>query len=235
VIKELKGVENLIYFGTYPNETSALAKIVIPSKSFLEKSDVRLSYSDYSIKAMHPIIDNPNALSEYEFTQALYRRLGFEGLQEEQYYLTHWLDQGIDGVSPEAKNMLEFDEFEFIDELDDEFENIRNLTDIKKIKEEMVESDYWLITPKAKHSINSQFVRSHDIEVHSILGFKEGQEIEVSSEYGAVEGVVKINDDLRSDCIAIGANVEGVNRLTPPIVSDEGESACYQEIKVKIQ
>jgi len=44
VKKELEDVENLIYFGLHENETSQLAKIVIPAKNFFEKEDVRLSY-----------------------------------------------------------------------------------------------------------------------------------------------------------------------------------------------
>ncbi|MEA2029818.1 MAG: molybdopterin-dependent oxidoreductase [Campylobacterota bacterium] len=234
VIKELEGVEDLIYFGTYHNETSKMARIIIPALTFLEKYDVRLSYSDYTIKAMNPVVENSQGISEYAFTEAMFERLGFEGLKSESEYINHYLNQAIDGLSPEAENMLEFDEFEFIEEVDDEFENIKNLTNIKRGKKVVAEDNYWLLTPKAKHSINSQFKRSDAIEIHSSLGYVEGESISITSEYGSLSGVVKINDDIRQDCIVIRANVTGVNALTPPIVSNEGNSACYQEVKVEI-
>jgi len=235
VTEELKKVENLIYFGTYHNETSALARIVIPALSFLEKSDLRLSYSDYTIKEMNPIREAKEGISEYDFTHYLYQKLGFDGLQEERSYLAQWLNQAKEGYSVEALNMLEFESFEFIDEIDDAFENIKNLTTMKRGAQSLDEKSYWLLTPKAKHSINSQFKRSSFIEVHASLGFNEGEVIILSSDYGTLEGIVKINNDLRSDCIAVRANVTGVNRLTPSIVSNEGNSACFQEVKVFIK
>jgi anaerobic selenocysteine-containing dehydrogenase len=235
VIEELKKVENLIYFGTYHNETSQMARIVIPALSFLEKADVRLSYSDYTIKPMNRCLSMQQAISEYTFTQVMFEKLGFEGLKSEAEYIEHWLNQADNGLSPEAKNMLEFDEFEFLDDFDDEFENIRNLTDIKKIKTSIQSTALWLITPKATHAINSQFQRSNAIEVHSELGFEEGSEVIVSSKYGTLEGRVKINDAVRKDCVLVRVNVEGVNCLTPSTVSNEGNSACYQEIKVTIE
>jgi len=239
VIEELETVENLIYFGTYHNESSKMARIVIPALSFLEKSDVRLSYSDYTIKPMNPIecisMHQVDGISEYSFTQAIFKRLGFEGLKDEMEYINHYLDQAINGLSPEAQNMLEFDEFEFIEEVDDAFENIKNLTNIKRGKKVVEENNFWLLTPKAKHSINSQFKRSDAIEIHSSHGYSEGDNITITSEYGSLSGVVKINDDIRQDCIVVRANVNGVNALTPPIISNEGNSACYQEVKVEIE
>lgn len=237
VIEELKKVENLIYFGTYHNETSQMARIVIPALTFLEKADVRLSYSDYSIKAMNPVgcISMHQAISEYGFTKAMFKKLGFEGLQSEAEYINFWLNQTEDGLNPEANNMLEFDEFEFIEEIDDDFENIKNLSNMKRARKTELEDNYWLLTPKAKHSINSQFKRSDAIEIHSSLGYSDGQSITIKSEYGTLSGTVKINDNIRTDCIVIRANVTGVNQLTSPIISNEGNSACYQEVKVEIK
>jgi hypothetical protein len=35
--------------------------------------------------------------------------------------------------------------------------------------------------------------------------------------------------------VVVTSNTFGVNTLTPSIVSEEGESACYQEVKVTIE
>jgi hypothetical protein len=47
--------------------------------------------------------------------------------------------------------------------------------------------------------------------------------------------VVKHDETMREDSVIITANAKGVNFLTPSIISDEGDSACYQEVKVKIE
>jgi len=40
---------------------------------------------------------------------------------------------------------------------------------------------------------------------------------------------------MRQDSVMIYANSVGVNFLTPSILSEEGDSACYQEVKVKLE
>jgi predicted molibdopterin-dependent oxidoreductase YjgC len=56
----------------------------------------------------------------------------------------------------------------------------------------------------------------------------------VISEEGELELTVKINDDLRHDCVMVPIGTPGVNRLTPSVISDEGEGACYGEAKVRL-
>jgi len=57
----------------------------------------------------------------------------------------------------------------------------------------------------------------------------------VVSEHGSYEFVVHNSSDMRPDCVLITANTVGVNYLTPSIISEEGDSACYQEVKVRIE
>ena len=47
--------------------------------------------------------------------------------------------------------------------------------------------------------------------------------------------MIKIDDDMRNDTLLIIANSKGVNFLTPSIISEEGDSACYKEVKVKLE
>ena len=62
----------------------------------------------------------------------------------------------------------------------------------------------------------------------------DGEEIVISSKWGEYKFIVKNSSDIRDDSIVIKANAIGVNYLTPPIISEEGENACYQEVKVNI-
>jgi hypothetical protein len=59
--------------------------------------------------------------------------------------------------------------------------------------------------------------------------------LRLSSEYGMLELEVKHNESLREDCLMVTNNTLGLNRLTPSVMSDEGESACYQEVKITLK
>jgi len=243
----LEKVENLIYFGLYENETSKRAKIIIPAKNFFEKEDVRLSYGHQYIHKMNKIVDSNIGISEYDFTQQLFNALGFEGLKSEEAYIASWLDQcdkkGGEYISP-AYEVLPYkdgfgeegdDEFVFMHEFDDDFLNTKSFTKVRTSKKNKISDErLWLLSPKTNKSLNTQFSRGNTAQLHPDLGFKEGEEIKISSDHGSHSFVVQLNEDLRLDCVLVSSNTIGVNFLTPSIVSDEGNNACYQEVKVEI-
>ncbi|TET88532.1 MAG: molybdopterin oxidoreductase [Sulfurovum sp.] len=248
VKKELEGVANLIYFGVHENETSQLAKIVIPAKNFFEKEDLRLSYGHQYVEAMKKVLDSEIGISEYDFTKSLFDAFGLAGLQEESYYIDAWMDQcskeGENHVTasyetlPYADGFGEEgdDEFEFIEEYDDDFINTKRFRKYRKTsKNKKKDETFWLLSPKSNKSLNTQFVREDKVQLHPELGYGEGERVKISSEHGEHEFSVKLNEDLRLDCVVITSNTVGLNYLTPAILSEEGESACYQEVKVEIE
>ena len=247
VNRELDEVENLIYFGLYENETSKKAKIIIPAKNFFEKEDLRLSYGHQYIEKMHKVRDSDIGISEYDFTQKLFEYFGFEGLEEEQSYIDKWLAQcsqqegqycspaHVDLPYEEGFGEEGDDEFEFIEDYDDDFINTKRFTKVRTSKKNKTEDErFWLLSPKSAKSLNTQFFRDNRVQMHSDTGFEEGQTVRVSSEHGEYEFVVHLNDDLRHNCVVITNNTLGVNYLTPSIVSEEGDNACYQEVKVTV-
>ncbi|WP_457605489.1 molybdopterin-containing oxidoreductase family protein [Nitratifractor sp.] len=248
VIESLRQVENLIYFGLYENETSALARIVIPAKTFLEKNDLRLSYGHQYVEPMRKAIETGIGISEYDFTAALFERLGLEGLRSEEEYLEAWTSQCLrDGEGrlllpdyeeiPYAEGFGEEggEEFLFIDDFDDDFENIKPFRKARRVKEkEEAISEYWLLSPKQRHSLNTQFRRKEIVHLPPSAGFAEGERVRLLSEHGSVELTVRLDDNLRPDCLLVPSGTPGVNRLTPPILSEEGGGACYQEVKVRV-
>jgi hypothetical protein len=130
---------------------------------------------------------------------------------------------------------FEDDEFIFIEDFYDDFQNIRELTRIrKKRKADKPITEFWLLTPKAKNALNTQFKRDNHITLHPSLGFIDGEEIEVSSRYGKYKFIAKNSLSMRIDTVLIYANTIGVNYLTPSILSDEGDNACYQEVKISL-
>ena len=247
VVDELKKVENIIYFGLYENETSKLANIVIPAKNFLEKDDIRLSYGHHYIQKMNKVYDSEIGISEYDFTQEILKRLNKEPIKELNYYLEYWLKQTkeIDGkyISPafeETPYNSGFgedgdDEFEFIDDFYDDFEDIKALRRFRKSLKSNNE-ELWLLTPKSKKSLNSQFANLKPyIYIHPSYGFKDEEEVLVKSIWGEIKLLIKNSSDLRDDTVLIYYGTKGVNRLTPPISSSEGDMACYGDVKVKIE
>jgi anaerobic selenocysteine-containing dehydrogenase len=246
VVESLGRVENLVYFGLYENETSRLARVVLPAKNFLEKRDVRLSYGHHIVTPMPLVVESSIGISEYDFCVEILKRLGLPPLQSEESYISIWLEKCTvedghyihpshseipysEGFGPDGD-----DDFEFIDDFDDDFEDIKRFRKAGRKASPEEEGSYWLITPKSPHSLNTQFERGESVYLHPSLGFDDGERVVVLSEYGECELSVVNSEDVRSDSVVIRSGTIGVNALTPPIVSEEGEGACYQEVKVRI-
>jgi anaerobic selenocysteine-containing dehydrogenase len=248
VCEELNKVENLIYFGLYENETSKRAKIVIPAKNFFEKEDVRLSYGHQYVEKMHKVADSEIGISEYDFTKRLFDAFDFSGLEREQYYIDAWLTQckkqGEQYLSPAYEEIPYADgfgedgddEFEFIEDYADDFINTKRFTKVRTSKKNKVEDErFWLLSPKTNKALNTQFNRDNKVQIHPDTGYEKGDKVLLISEFGELELEVVLNEDLRSNCLVVTSNTLGLNILTPSMVSDEGESACYQEVKVTIE
>jgi len=245
---ELEAVDKMIYFGLYENETSQMADIVIPAKNFFEKEDVRLGYGHHCVEKMNKVLENDFGISEYDFTKTLFDAFGFEGLESEEKYIEKWLAQcdreGEQYFSP-AKEILPYeegfgldndDEFEFIEDYEDDFINTKRFTKVRTSKKnKVVDEKFWLLSPKSSKSLNTQFFRDDRVQMHPETGYEEGETVRLSSEYGAHEFKVVLSEDIRPNCVLITNNTIGVNYLTPSILSEEGDNACYQEVKVEIE
>jgi anaerobic selenocysteine-containing dehydrogenase len=216
-----------VYFGLYENETSRSSDLVIPAKTFLEKKDFRSSYGDYTLQEMPQLIESGTGISEYELTRLLCDafELAFES---EEYYLNFFRNQieFHDGVgyrqnAPEIPYEKGFvnGEFEFLDEVDLGMDTGEG---------------FYLITSKYLKGINSQFKRAEGVYFHPESGFEEGVSVQLSSKSGSVDMLVKHDPSLRRDCLLIYSGTPHVNVLTSALLSYEGESAVYQEQKIKV-
>lgn len=216
-----------VYFGLYENETSRAADLVIPAKTFLEKSDFRSSYGDYTFQEMPRLTQSEIGISEYQLTNLLCETFGVS-LECEEYYLNYFRTQieyhnGV-GYRKESSAIpyeegFKNGEFEFLDEIDLDIDG---------------DEGFYLITPKYAKGLNSQFKRAEGVYFHPHSGFKAGEIVQLSSPVGAVEMAVRHDDRLREDCLLIYSGTRDVNVLTPSYLSYEGESAVYQEYKIKV-
>jgi len=224
-------VENLIYFGLYENETSEKADLIIPAKSFLYKNDIRTSYSHNAMIMMNKQLESEKGISEYDLASYLCKEFDIN-LESEKFYIEHFKsfaskqDNGTFVVKNREnipyKNGFDTDdgEFLFLEEYDNDFD----------MKQKM-----FLVTPKSKNSLNSQFNREDSVYLHRDNGYKDGDIVIISSISGALKLKVKNDDNIRKDCVLIYSGTKGLNNLTSSKHSLEGKSAIFQENKVEIK
>ncbi len=230
VKESISKVENVVYFGLYENETSEVADLVIPAKSFLYKDDVRTSYSHHAMMDMPKVAHSEHGISEYELSAYLCKKFDI-ALESEEFYLKHFKNfaiQKMDGqwyvehredIAYKEGFNTDDGEFCFLEEYDSDFD---------------MHDDLFLITPKSAKGLNSQFFREDRVYLNSALGFLEDEEVTVSSKNGSVKLKVKIDNDVRSDCVLIYSGTRGVNNLTTSKHSLDGKCAIFQDNKVKV-
>ena len=229
-VKEgLEKAKFVVYFGLHENETSKMADLIIPAKTFLEKNDMKLSYGHEYIGFMPKIVESEIGISEYD----LCSKLGYE-LKEEQEYLDEifesnslekngrYISKTYENIPYEKEFYTDSGKFEFFDDFYDGF------------KEEDLEEGFYLLSAKYNKSLNSQFQTEQFLHVPLCLGLKDNQSIKLTNGTYECEYIVKNDQNLRDDCMLLYSGNKNANMLTPYLKSDEGESAIFQEVKCQI-
>jgi len=227
----LEKTQNVVYFGLYENETGAMADLVIPAKTFLEKDDIRTSYSHNGLMVMNKQIVSDIGISEYDLAAYLCKEFNIE-LKSEQEYLQHFKNFGIKKINGcfEVENREAIPYKEGFDTSDSEFVFLEEF----ETQQSEGEDEFNLITPKSHTSLNSQFKRDKYVYINPSHGYNDTQRLEITSENGSVVLRVKNDNRLRDDTLLIYSGTPGVNNLTSSKHSYEGKSAVFQENKVKI-
>jgi len=230
VEKSISTVENIVYFGLYENETSKIADLIIPAKSFLYKNDIRTSYSHNGMMFMNKVADSNIGISEYELAKYLCGEFDID-LKSEEFYLEYfksyvikqsdgfWHVQNRDEIAYENGFDTDDGEFVFLEEFD---------------KRSASKDKLYLITPKSSKSLNSQFDREKYVYLNPALGLLEDEEVIVKSACGSVVLKVKPSENVRKDCVLIYSGTKGVNNLTTSKYASDIKCAMYQENMVSI-
>ncbi|WP_297440485.1 molybdopterin-dependent oxidoreductase [Sulfurimonas sp.] len=227
----MQRVENVVYFGLYENETSQIADLIIPAKTFLEKDDLRTSYSHNGLMLMNKQIESEIGISEYDLAKRMCEKFAIE-IKDESEYLEHFKNFGVLKINGcvEVENRDTVAYKNGFDTKDKEFIFLEEFDSPQEEKED----ELYLLTPKSSKSLNSQFQREQYVYLNPSQGFLDEEEITISSENGSLVLKVKNSEDLREDSVLIYSGTEGVNNLTSSKHSYEGKSAVFQENKVKI-
>lgn len=234
-VKEgLEKSEFVVYFGLYENETSKMANLIIPAKTFLEKEDLKISYGHEYIGRMPKINDSDIGISEYELSKILNEEFGYESLKSEKEYIETTIEsnsanKGDRLISKTYENLpyekefyTDSGNFEFFDEFYDEFDD------------EDRDEGFYLLSAKYNKSLNSQFQTEQFLHVPLSLGLKDNQSIKLTNGTYECEYTVKNDENLRDDCFLLYSGHKHSNMLTPHAISEEGKCAIYQEVKCKI-
>lgn len=232
--KVKEGLENagfVVYFGLHVNETSKVADLVIPAKTFLEKEDLKLSYGHEYIGYMPQIVENDIGISEYDFCAYLMQSFGYGELKKPSEYIQEivasnsmqkedmLISKTYEHIPYEKEFYTPSKKFEFFDEFYDEEEECEG---------------FYLLHVKHLKSLNSQFEPNQYLHVPPSLGLIDNQSIKLCTDAYECEYVVKNDDRLRDDCLMLYSGHKDANMLTPHRVSQEGLNAIYQETKVRI-
>lgn len=215
----IEGLKNsfVVFMGTTYNDTCEYADLIIPSCSFLQKEDIRLSYG-HQYKAFSNKIDEPstNTISEYDLTKYLFEIFGFEGLKEQKEVLEYYKTTDI--------KEYKFENFEFIDDIE-----------IEHLYEQKLENEYYFITAKQKKSLNSSFKIDNYLYLNPKSNIKEGSRVKLRSKYGEASFEVKLTNDVKPNCVLCYAGNKKANYLTPYKSDESSHSAMYQEVLVSIE
>ncbi len=218
--KVIEGLKNsfVVYFGITENDTCEYADLIIPSSSFLSKKDIRLSYG-HDLKSISDVVEekNPNTITEYELTNFLCKKFDLETLKDEDEIISYYKET-------EVEKEEQFEEFEFIEDLD-----------VEPLYKNKKDDNFYLITAKNPKSLNSQFAKDDYVYLNSDSNFNENDEVNISSAYGEAKFVVKINDDIKTGCAFFYAGNKFVNYLTPFEEDDEAHNAIFQEVLLDIE
>ncbi len=233
VKEEFEKCKFVVYFGLYENETSKMADLVIPAKTFLEKEDLKLSYGHEYIGYMPKLFDSNIGVSEYELANFLNRKFGFEQLKSEKEYIDEivasnslkkgnfLISKSYEKLPYEDKFYTESGKFEFFDEYYDDFDDECG--------------EFYLLAVKHNKSLNSQFQRDSALRVPFSLGLKTGDRVKLKRDDLECEYNVVVDKSLRDDCLALYSGGEFSNFLTPALISEEGGGAVFQELKVNLE
>ncbi|MDD4330596.1 MAG: molybdopterin dinucleotide binding domain-containing protein, partial [Aliarcobacter sp.] len=161
-------------------------------------------------------LKDENTISEYEMASFLIEEFNLEKLKTQDEIISYY-----ENHKPILKD---FDTFEFIEDME-----------IEPLYKEKKADNFYYITGKNKNSLNSQFAKDDFVYLHSSTNFKNDDVVKISSKYGNANFIVKIDDNIKSNCAFFFTGNKYANYLTPALEDEISNSAMYQEVLVQIE
>jgi anaerobic selenocysteine-containing dehydrogenase len=243
-----------------PNDTTALADLLLPGTSFLEEGGVVSSYGQGYLGKMQPVIDRVGeAKSDGEIFHALAVRLGFGDQMpaDEAAGLERVAKAGLNGgwVELQENNFtrnpavpeVPFAGGKFPTE-DGKFHFPEDLGLDKPWPAPSEKFPLQLLSPKNPRMINSQGSREvqerpAEIALHpqtaASLNLHSGDPVWVESEQGKIPAIIAADDAVHPQaarCFAAGSTLakNGINLLSGTLTDASGMCPAYYTVFVKI-
>ncbi|GAB6073544.1 molybdopterin-dependent oxidoreductase [Nautilia lithotrophica] len=153
-----------IVFGKYMDETAQISTLFIPTKDFFEKKDVRGSYFHEFVidQKSNQFLSRGEKISEYELTEYLMDKFGYEGLKSEDNYIDEILNADLEKTGDDLYRKRVFDKPPYSEGFFTDNGNFKFLTENFEYKEKPFE----IVTAKHDKALNSQFQRDEKIYIN---------------------------------------------------------------------
>ncbi|MDI6816821.1 MAG: molybdopterin-dependent oxidoreductase [Actinomycetota bacterium] len=253
-----KDLDYVVVLEQFMTDTAEAADIVLPATTYLEETDVVASFWHGFIGSVNPVIEPiGEAKSDFEIFQELANRLGVG--EEMAGSADEWLERILEplkkeGITPASlreghQRIPNLPAVPFEGGIFPTESGRFNL--VTSFSQPRLGSDEYpliLLTPHSRRWVHSQ-VLPHDQEspleakvnpeTAEASGLADGATATVVSEVGSLAVVVRHDEGVPAGVVSIEQGRwmkyrQSVNQLTSPIMSFEGENACYYQTTVKL-
>ncbi|MDP2212034.1 MAG: molybdopterin-dependent oxidoreductase [Candidatus Aquicultor sp.] len=253
-----KDLDYVVVVEQFMTDTAEAADIVLPATTYLEETDVVASFWHGFIGPVNPAIEPVGeAKSDFEIFQELANRLGVG--EEMAGSADEWLERILEPLKGEGITLASLREgHRRIPNLPavpyeggvfpTESGRLNLVTSFSQPQLGSDEYPLILLTPHSRRWVHSQILpHDHDApleakvnpETAAANGIEDGGAATVVSEAGSLAVVVRHDEGVPVGVVSIEQGRwmkyhQSVNQLTSPIMSFEGDNACYYQTTVRL-
>jgi len=259
VVEAFKDLDAVVVLEQFMTDTAEAADIVLPTTTYLEETDVVASFWHGFVGSINPAIEPVGeAKSDFEIFQELANRLGIG--QEMAGSADEWLERIIAPLEAEGITLEKLREVhQPIPDLPavpyeggvfpTQSGKLNLITNFSRPRLGSEEYPLILLTPHSRRWVHSQVLpHDHDAPLEArvnpgtagVSGLADGEAATVVSEAGSLSVVVRHDEGVPPGVVSIEQGRwlkygQSVNQLTSPLMSYEGENACYYQTTVRLE
>jgi len=259
VAEALKNIDFVVVLEQFMTDTAESADVVLPVTTFLEEHDVIGSYWHNLVGLVNPAIEPVgNTRSDFEIYRDLAHFLGFgdemagtpeswirkiikplkkSGITYESLLESHKRVPGAPMVAFEDRLFkTESGKFNFI-------------TGFSTSEIQSTDYPLVLLSTHSRSWIHSQLIpdENKSLPVAKVnpataatYGIEDTETARVASAHGELTAIIKLDEGIRESVVRIDQGRwakfgQSLNQLTPALMSNEGQNACYYQTAVKLE
>ncbi|MHB8840353.1 MAG: molybdopterin-dependent oxidoreductase [Candidatus Aquicultor sp.] len=259
VAEAFKNIDFVVVLEQFMTDTAEGADLVLPVTTFLEEHDVIGSYWHNLVGLVNPAIEPVgNARSDFEIYQDLANFLGFG--EEMAGTPESWIRKIIkplrkSGITYESlleshKRIPEAPMVAYGDRLfQTESGKFNFITAFSTSEIQSTGYPLALLSTHSRRWIHSQLIpdENKSLPIAKVnpatagkYGIEDAETARVASAHGELTAVIKHDESVRESIVHIEQGRwarfgQSLNQLTPALMSNEGQNACYYQTAVKLE